>query len=133
MGVKSCLLHLREEYSLRVYENRVLRRTFWAKKEQVTGRWRKVNNEALHNLCSSPKIIRVMKSRRMRWVGHAARMKDEKCVQNFSRKPEGKRRDISENLGIVRRIILTWILKKEDMKMWTGVIWLRIETRGGVL
>jgi hypothetical protein len=57
-----------------VFENRVLRRIFGPKRDEVTGGWRKLHNEELHKLCSSPSIIRVIKSRRMRWVGHAARM-----------------------------------------------------------
>jgi hypothetical protein len=62
---------LREEYKLRAFENRVLRRIFGAKRDEVTGGWRKLHNEELHNLYSSPSIIRIIKSRRMRWVGHA--------------------------------------------------------------
>jgi hypothetical protein len=57
-----------------VFENRVLRRTFVPKRDEVTGTWRKLHNEELHNLYSSPNIIRMMKSRRMRWAGHVARM-----------------------------------------------------------
>jgi hypothetical protein len=57
-----------------VYENRVLRRIFGPKRDEVTGGWRKLHNEELHNLYSSPSIIRMFKSRMMRWAGHAARM-----------------------------------------------------------
>jgi hypothetical protein len=57
-----------------VFENRVLRRIFGPKRDEVTGGWRKLHNEELHNLYSSPSIIRIMKSRRMRWAGHVARM-----------------------------------------------------------
>jgi hypothetical protein len=57
-----------------VFENRVLRRIFGQKRDEVTGDWRKLHNEELHNLCSSPNIIRMIKSRRMRWAGHVARM-----------------------------------------------------------
>jgi hypothetical protein len=67
-------LILREEHSLRVFENRVLRRIFGPKRDKVTGDWRKLNNEELHNLYSSPNIIRMIKSKRMRWAGHVARM-----------------------------------------------------------
>jgi hypothetical protein len=55
-----------------VFENRVLRRIFGQKRDEVTGGWRKQRNEELHNLYSSPNIIRMIKSRRIRWVGHAA-------------------------------------------------------------
>jgi hypothetical protein len=67
-------LTLREEHRLRVFENRVLRRIFGPKRNEVTGSWRKLYNEGLHNLCSSPNIIRMMKSRRMRWADHVAQI-----------------------------------------------------------
>jgi hypothetical protein len=64
-----------------VFENRVLRSIFGPKRDKVTGDWRKLPNEELHNLCSSPNIIRMIKSRRMRWAGHVARMKEEEeCI-----------------------------------------------------
>jgi hypothetical protein len=59
---------------LKVFENKVLRRIFGPKRDEVTEEWRKVHNEELHDLYSSPSIIRIMKSRRMRWMGHVARM-----------------------------------------------------------
>jgi hypothetical protein len=64
---------LREEHSLRVFESRVLRRIFGPKRDGVTGEWRKLHNEELNDLYSSPNIVRVIKSRRMRWAGHVAR------------------------------------------------------------
>jgi hypothetical protein len=73
-GCETWSLTLREEHRLRVFENRVLRRIFVPKKDEVTGEWRKLHNEELHNLYSSPNIIRMIKSRRMKWVGHIARM-----------------------------------------------------------
>jgi hypothetical protein len=64
---------LREEHRLRVFENRVFRRIFEPKMDEVTGGWRKLHNHEFHNLHSSPNIIRVIKSRRMRWARHVAR------------------------------------------------------------
>jgi hypothetical protein len=67
-------LTLREEHGLKVFETRVLRRIFGPKRNEVTGGWRKLHNEELHDLYSSPSIIRIMKARRVRWAGHVARM-----------------------------------------------------------
>jgi hypothetical protein len=67
-------LKLREEHRLRVFENRVLRRIFGLKRDEVTGGWRELHNEELHDLYSSPSIIRMVKSRRMRLAGNVARM-----------------------------------------------------------
>jgi hypothetical protein len=71
-GCETWSLTVREEHKLRVFENRVLRRIFGPKRNGATGGWRKLHNEELHNLYSSPSIIRIIKSRRMRWVGHVA-------------------------------------------------------------
>jgi hypothetical protein len=65
-------LTLREEHRLRVFEDRVLRRIFGPKRVEVTGEWRKLHNEELHDLYSLPSIIRIIRSRRMRWEGHVA-------------------------------------------------------------
>jgi hypothetical protein len=69
-GCETLSLTLREEHRLREFENRVLRRIFGPKRDEVTGGWRKLNNEELHGLYSSPSIVRVIKARRMRWAGH---------------------------------------------------------------
>jgi hypothetical protein len=63
---------LREEHTLRVFENKVLRRILGPKRDEVTGGWRKLHNEELRDLYSSPSIIRIIKSRKMRWAGHVA-------------------------------------------------------------
>jgi hypothetical protein len=63
-----------------VFENRVLRRIFGPKRDEMTGEWSKLHNEELHNLYSSPYIIRQVKSRRMKWAGHVARMGEERKV-----------------------------------------------------
>jgi hypothetical protein len=71
-GCETWCLTLRQEHRLRVFENRVLRRIFGSKRDEVTGGWRKVHNEELHNFYSSPSVIRMMKSRRIRSAGHVA-------------------------------------------------------------
>jgi hypothetical protein len=73
-GCETWSLTLREDHRLRVFENRVLRRIFGPKRDEVTGEWRKLHNKELHDLYSSPSIIRIIKSRRMRWAGHVSRM-----------------------------------------------------------
>jgi len=83
---------LREERKLRVFENMVLRRIFGPKRDEVTGEWRRLHNEELNGLYCSPNIVRVIKSRRMRWSGHVVRMGEERGVYRFLVwKPEGRR------------------------------------------
>jgi hypothetical protein len=83
---------LREESRLRVFENRVLRRVFGPKRDEVTGEWRKLHEEELSDLYSLLNIVRVVKSRRMRWAGHVARMGEGRGVHRvLMGKPEGKR------------------------------------------
>jgi hypothetical protein len=91
-GCDTWSLTVREEHKLRVLENRVLRRIFGPKMDGVTGGWIKLHNEELHNLYSSPSKIRIIKSRRMRWVGHVARMEEKRNVYRLLvRNREGKR------------------------------------------
>jgi hypothetical protein len=91
-GCETWSLTVREEHKLRVFENRVLRTIFGPKRNGVTGGWRKLHNEELHELYPSPSIIRIIKSRRMRWAGHVARMGVKRNVDRLLiRKPEGKR------------------------------------------
>jgi len=83
---------LREERKQRVFENMVLRRIFGPRRDEVTGEWRGLHNEELNDLYSSPNIVRVIKSMRMRWAGHVARMGEERGVYRvLGEKPEGKR------------------------------------------
>jgi hypothetical protein len=102
-GCETWSLTLREEHRLRVFENRVLR-IFVLKKGDVRGGWRKLHNEKLHNLYSSPGTIRMIKSRRMRWAGHVARMGEKRnAYRILVGKPEGNR-----PLGKLRR---RWVIK----------------------
>jgi hypothetical protein len=83
---------LREERKLRVFENMVLRRIFGPRRDEVMGEWRRMHNEELNNLYSSPNIVWVIKSRRIRWAGHVARMGEERGVYRvLVGKPEVKR------------------------------------------
>jgi hypothetical protein len=85
-------LTLREEHRLRVFENRVLRRIFGPKRDEVIGEWRKLHNEELHDLYSSPSIFRIIKSRRIRWAGHVAGMgKKRNAYKLLVGKSTGKR------------------------------------------
>jgi hypothetical protein len=84
-------LTLREEHRMRVFQNRVLRRIFGPTRDEVTGDWRKLHNEELHNLYSSPNIIRMIKSRRMSWAGNLARRGEKwTAYRLLMGKPEGK-------------------------------------------
>jgi hypothetical protein len=113
-------LTLREEHRLRVFENKVLRRIFEPKRDEVTGGRRKLHNEELRDLYFSPIIIRIFKSRRMRWAGHVARMGERRnAYRLLVGKPEGKR-----PLGRPR---CRWV---DNIKMdlldigWGGVDWI---------
>jgi hypothetical protein len=115
-----------------VFENRVLRGMFGPKRDEVTGEWRKLHNGELHNLYSSPDIIRQIKSRRMRWAGHVARMGEGRNVYSvLVGKHEGK--DHSEDRGIDGRMGSKWTLGRLVGGVWSGFSWLRIGTVGGML
>jgi hypothetical protein len=94
----------------------------------VAEEWSKLHNEELHDLYSSPSIIRIIKSRKVRWAGHVARMEEMRnAYRLLVGKPEGKDQDIGE------WIILRWILERWDGVMRTGLVWLRIGTGGELL
>ena len=96
------------------------------------GEWRRLHNEELNDLYSSPNIVRVIKSRRMRWAGHVARMGEERgCIG--SRWGNRRERDHWGDLGVDGRIILGRISRRWDVGIWTGLGWPRIETGGGRL
>jgi hypothetical protein len=104
----------------------VLRRIFGPKKDGVTGGWRKLHNEELHDFYSSPNINRIIKSRRMRWAVHAAQMGEKTNVYSLLvGKPEGKRL-----LGRPRRKWMDNIKMDIDGVGWAGFFWLRIDTNG---
>jgi hypothetical protein len=91
-GCETWSVTLREEHRLRVFEIRVLRRIFGPKRDKVAGEWSKLHNGELHNLYSSPDIIRQIKSRRMRWAGHVAlKVEGRKVYKVLVGTPEGKR------------------------------------------
>jgi len=106
----------------------VLTRIVGPRRDEVTGDWRRLHNEEINDLYSSPNIVRVIKSRRMRWVGHVARMGEERGVWGNRRE-----RDHWGNLGVDGWIILRWISRRWDVGMWTGLGWPWIETGGGRL
>jgi hypothetical protein len=141
-GCETWSLTLREEHRLRVFENRVLRRIFRPKRDEVTGGWRKLHNEELHGLYFSSSIIRVIKSRKMRWAGHVARMGEVRNAYSILvRKPEGRRplgiprhrwednrprRRWEDNNGMDLREIgfgdVDWIHLAQDRDRWRALV-----------
>jgi len=109
-----------------------LKRIFGAKRDEVTVEWRKLHNEELNDLYFSRNIIRVIKSRRIRWAGHVARMGERRSVCRIL---WGilRERDHLEYPGLYGRIKLRWIFRKWDVRVWTGSSWLRIGTGGEYL
>jgi hypothetical protein len=112
----------------------VLRRIFGPKRDEVTGEWRRLHNEELNDLYSSPNIIRVIKSRRMRWTGHVANMGDRSGTYRVW-SGDLRERDHLEDLGVVERTILKWFFNKGDGGggARSELIWLRIGTGGRLL
>jgi hypothetical protein len=124
-------LTLRED-CLRVFQNKVLRRIFGPKRDEVTGEWRKLHNEELRDLYPSPSIIRIIKSRRMRWEGYVARMGEKRnAYRLLVGNPEGKR-----PLGRPRRRWVDNIRIDLGGVGWGDVgrmVWLRIGAGGELL
>ena len=108
-GCETWSLILRGESRLRVFEKRILRRIFGPKRDE-NGEWRKLHNEELHSLYLSPNIVRVIKSRRLRWAGHVARMEEGRSAfKILTGKPT---RNLWGDLGVDERTILEWTLKR---------------------
>jgi hypothetical protein len=116
-----------------MFENRVLRRIFGPKRDEVTGEWRKLHNEKLRHLYSSPIIIRMIKSRRMRWAGHVARMGEKRNTYRLLMgEPEGKRPlgrprrkfvdNIRMDLGEVGLGDVDWIGLVQDRNRWRALV-----------
>jgi hypothetical protein len=119
-GCETWSLTLREEYRLRVFDNRVLRRIFGSKRDEVIGEWRKLNNEELRDMYSSSSIITIITSRRMRWEGHVARMRDKRnAYRLLVGKPEGKR-----PLGRPRRRWMDNVMMDLGEVGWGDVDWI---------
>jgi hypothetical protein len=123
---------LREERRLRVFENRVLKKVFEPKRDEVTGEWRKLHNEELNDLYSLTNIVRVVKSRRIRWAGHVERMGRIEVCTGFLW-GSLRERGYWGHQDIDGRIILRWIFRKLEGVVGTGWNWLRIGTGGGHL
>jgi hypothetical protein len=138
-GPETWSLTLREEHRLKVFENRVLRRIFGSKRDEVTGEWRKLHNEELHDLFSLSSIIRIMKSR-MRWEGYVARMGEKRnAYKLFVGKPEGKRPlgrprrrwvdNIRRDLVEVGSDEVDWIGLAQDKDRWKALVNLVLNLR----
>ena len=123
----------REERKLRVFENMVLRRILGPRRDEVTGEWRRLHNEELNDLYCSPNIVWVIKSRRMRWTGHVARMGEERVVYRVLGGGNRREGDHWGDLGVNVCIILGWISRRWDVSIRTGLGWPRIGTGGGRL
>jgi hypothetical protein len=131
---------LREEHRLTVFENRVLRKIFGPMREE-DGSWRKLHNDELHNLYSSSNIVRVIKSRRMRWAGHVACMGEGRGVYRvLVGRPEGKRllgkprRRWEDNIKMDLREIgidgANWIRLAQDRIQWWAFVYTVMNLRG---
>jgi hypothetical protein len=132
-GCETWSLTLREEHRLKVFENRVLKRIFGSKRDEVTGELRKLHNEELRDLYSSPSIIRIIKSRRVRWAGHIARMGEKRnpyrllVGKSEGRRPLGRSRrrwvdNIRMALGGMGWGDVDWIGLAKDRNRWRAIV-----------
>ncbi|KAJ4430010.1 hypothetical protein ANN_22218 [Periplaneta americana] len=140
-GCETWTLTLREEHRLRVFENKVLRKIFGAKRDEVTGEWRKLHNTELHALYSSPDIIRNIKSRCLRWAEHVARMGESRnAYRVLVGRPEGKRplrrprRRWEDNIKMDLREVgyddRDWINLAQDRDQWRAYVRAAMNLRG---
>ena len=129
-GCETWSVKLKEERRLRVFENRVLGGIFGCKRDEVRGEWRKLHNEELNDLYFSPNSFRLIKSRRMRWTVHVARMRERRGVYRIL-VGNLRERDHLKNPLVDGRVLLGWIFSKWDVGVWTGSSWLRIVTGVG--
>jgi hypothetical protein len=131
-GCETWSLTVRYERRLRVFENRVLRRVFGRKRDEVTGEWIKLHNEELSDLYSLPNIVRVVKSRRMRWAGHVAHMEEGRGVyrvlvgKHEGKRPLGRPRrrwedNIMMDLQEVGRGCGDWMELAQDRDRWRAL------------
>ena len=132
-GCETWSLTLREERKLRVFENMMLRRIFGPRRDEVTGEWRRLHNEELNDLYTSPNIVRMIKSRRMRWAEHVARVGKERGLYRvLVGKPEGgipqgrpRRRwvdNIRMDLQEVECGYMDWIGLAQDRDRWRTLV-----------
>jgi hypothetical protein len=132
-GCETWSLTLRAEHRPRVFENRVLRRIFGPKRDEVTGEWRRLHKEEHNDLYSSPNIIRVIKSRRMRWAGHVARMGEGRdAYRILVGRPEGRRplgrprrrweNNVKMDLQEMGWGGMDWIDMAQDRDRWRAVV-----------
>jgi len=132
-GCETWSLTLRKEHRLRVVENRMLRKVFGPKRDEVTVEWRKLHNEELNDLYSLPNIVRVVKSRRMRWAGHVARMGEDRVLQRvLVGNPEGKRplgrprRRWEDNINMDLQEVVggreDWMELAQDRDRWRALV-----------
>jgi hypothetical protein len=127
-GCETCSLTLREIHTLWVFENKVQRRIFGTKRDKATGGWRKLHNEELRDLYSSPSKIRIIKSWKMRWVGHVARMGERRNVYKLlAGKPLGRPRrrglyNIKMDLSELGWGSVDWTGLVQDRDKWRALV-----------
>ena len=132
-GCETWSLILREECRLKVFENRVLRKIFGPRREELTWEWRKLHNEELNDLYCSHNIVRVINSRRMSWEGHVARMGERRGIYRvLVGKPEGKtqlgrpRRRLENNIKMDLQELgcggMDWIELTQDIERWLALV-----------